>query len=124
LVGALVAFMLVKPIVGCREAHSALAQGQQMRPLLLLAADAIPAAAQKEDSAPGVEAVGDKRSIVAEEIAPAETRPLKEIDLRHHEVAKRGCFAAFRALPEMTAQRAFGGGERHDSAAVGAILGR
>src|SRR5690606_38137654 len=79
LVGALVALMLVEPVVRRREANGAFAHGQQMRPLLLQTADAVPPAVQEEDTAPGIEAVGDERGIVAEEIAPTETRPLQQV---------------------------------------------
>ena len=43
----------------------ALADGQEPWPLTLQAADAVPAAVQEEHAAPGIEAVGDERRIVA-----------------------------------------------------------
>jgi hypothetical protein len=70
------------------------------------AADRVPAAVEEEDPAPGIEAVGHQRGVVAEEIAPPEARPLQEVDLRHDEVAERRRLAGRGPLEGVAAERA------------------
>ena len=80
--------------------------------LLPAAADGVPAAVEEEDAAPGVEAVGHQRGVVAEEIAPAEAGAFQEVDLGHDEVAQLTGLASPRAVRPRTGIRTAGTPER------------
>src|SRR5690606_11402205 len=116
-------FVLVDPVIGRCQADGALADRQQPRRLLLEPADGVPAAGQEEDPAPGGKAVGDQRRIVPEEITPAETGALEQVDLAHNEVSDRRPVSALVALPDMPAKGTFDSGEWHHGLALRADLG-
>ena len=100
---ALVRLVIVQPIVGGSQADHALANGQEPRTTLLATAHRTPAAVVEEHAAPGIEAVGDQRSVVTEQVAPFEARALQKVDLGHDKVGDR---RRTRALPEgVTAKR-------------------
>ena len=121
LVRALVGLVGVEPVVGRGEADGALADRQQVRPLFLRAADAVPAAVQEEDATPGVEArwpsVRHRRRT---------GRTMRKLDRFSRSISVMTKSAERRgrrprlviARRRVTAERAFHGGERHVGIAV------
>src|SRR5690606_2006624 len=68
--GALVGLVFVQPVIGLREADRPRPHAQKPGGPALRAAYSMPAALEEEDPAPGIEAVGHQRGVIAEEIDP------------------------------------------------------
>ena len=103
LAGGIGAFDLAEKIIGRCQNLRTTPDREVPKPALPRASDRMPMGAVEEHAGPGIEAAGDQRVIVAEQIAPAERRAVQEIDLGEIEAVENPLFA-WLPCPDMTAE--------------------